>query len=961
MAFVRMSSARHIVVGAAWLSVPALCAAQTAQSSGQPPAHNAAADLAEQIDESNTIVVNGSVSYQGQRGAVQTDIVPEQQLGPADIRAYGVNSVTDLLAELAPLTRSDRGRGEGAVTLLNGRRISGFAEIRDIPTEAIERVDILPEEAALKLGYGASQRVVNIVLRRRFRSITGELEGTVATRGHGYAEQAEAGLLRIRGGDRFNLNIEANASDAITEADRDLTSRSGGRNFDFAGNIVGTGGAQIDPALSGLAGLPVTIAGVPASAANGRPALADFVATANRANISDTTPYTTIRPSTKTLALNSVYATTIFGNVGASLNATLDVSDSDAMRGLAGVNLVVPAGSPYSPFAGPVSVLRYPGKVPLKQNVDGIAGHLGVTLNKDMGKWRHSLTGGYDHSETRTATERSIDASALQAAITAGTINPFATLPPTLLRTRTVDRAKSINDSGNLQFVSAGPVANLPAGALTASIKTGITASNLDATSVRSGVTQNSSLARTDLNGQLSIDLPLTSTRNDILAALGNLSANFNVAGDRISNFGTLAGYGYGANWTPRKGVSLIASFTEDRNAPSAAQLSNPTVLTPAIQAYDYTRGTSVLINQISGGNPALDADRRHVMKLGATLKPFEQTDITFTANYITSRIRDAIASFPEPTAAIEAAFPTRFTRDTGGNLTSIDARPINFERHDTSELRWGFTFTRSLKSDNSKLIAAIRETPRFKEFQAQREREQAARAALQAQGGGQQAGQPAGQGGGRDRGGQNGGQGGQDGQRGPGAGGFGGPGGPGGGRGPGGPGGFGGRAGGGQNGGRIQVAFFHTWHLKDEVLIRRGLPVLDLLKGDTIGSSGGTSEHELELQLGYMNNGIGARLTGNWQSATDVNAGPLSPTGNLRFADRTTANLRLFVNLGQQASLVKYWWAQGGRISLAVNNLFDSKQRVTDATGATPLRYQAGYLDPTGRTIRISYRKLFF
>ncbi len=58
------------------------------------------------------------------------------------------------------------------VLLLNGQRISGFRELRDIPTEAIQRVDILPEEVALKYGYRADQKVVNIVLRPRFRSTT---------------------------------------------------------------------------------------------------------------------------------------------------------------------------------------------------------------------------------------------------------------------------------------------------------------------------------------------------------------------------------------------------------------------------------------------------------------------------------------------------------------------------------------------------------------------------------------------------------------------------------------------------------------------------------------------------------------------------------------------------------------------------------------------------------------------
>ena len=59
--------------------------------------------------------------------------------------------------------------------LLNGQRISGFRELRDIPTEAIQRVEILPEEVALKYGYRADQKVVNIVLRQRFRSTVAQI------------------------------------------------------------------------------------------------------------------------------------------------------------------------------------------------------------------------------------------------------------------------------------------------------------------------------------------------------------------------------------------------------------------------------------------------------------------------------------------------------------------------------------------------------------------------------------------------------------------------------------------------------------------------------------------------------------------------------------------------------------------------------------------------------------------
>ena len=99
------------------------------------------------------------------RGTVIGDIPPENQLGPRDIRATGATDITELLDALAPQIGSARGRGgERPILLLNGQRISGFREVRDIPPEAIERLDILPEEVALKYGYRADQRVVNIAL-----------------------------------------------------------------------------------------------------------------------------------------------------------------------------------------------------------------------------------------------------------------------------------------------------------------------------------------------------------------------------------------------------------------------------------------------------------------------------------------------------------------------------------------------------------------------------------------------------------------------------------------------------------------------------------------------------------------------------------------------------------------------------------------------------------------------------
>src|SRR5690349_13223406 len=142
----------------------------------QQPDQDSQASTDEGLDDfaGEDIVVMG----QKPRGSVIGDIPPENVLNQRDIRATGATSISELLDSIASQTGSARGRSSGRpITLLNGRRISGFREIRDLPPEAIERMEILPEEVALKYGYSADQRVINIVLRRRFNSTNVEARG----------------------------------------------------------------------------------------------------------------------------------------------------------------------------------------------------------------------------------------------------------------------------------------------------------------------------------------------------------------------------------------------------------------------------------------------------------------------------------------------------------------------------------------------------------------------------------------------------------------------------------------------------------------------------------------------------------------------------------------------------------------------------------------------------------------
>lgn len=770
---------------------------------------------------------NGDIVVTGVRpGTVIGDIPPENTLGPRDIRATGAADMTELLEALAPQIGSARGRGGGRpVLLLNGQRISGFRELRDIPTEAIDRVDILPEEVALKYGFRADQRVVNIVLRQRFRSTAVRMDGKAATEGGYSGGIAEMTQLRINRNGRINVNLRAEGNTALTEAERDIVPQ--------------------DPAAP------------------------------------DESEARTLTGSRRLLRGSTTLNKTILGNVSSTVNTELEHSEGRSLIGL-------------SDFA----------LEPLARTTDSDSAHFGLSLNGNKDKWRWSLTGNGDVAQNITYTDREDE-------------------------TRS-DRTRSLNTSGDLNLVANGPLFTVPAGAAGLTVKLGASALSLDSTRRRSEVVSSNELGRTQGSASASVDLPI-SRRNRDFDALGNLTLNANAEVERLSDFGTLTTIGAGANWSPVDRLNLIASWTREEGAPSVSQLGDPILETPGTRVFDFTTGETVLVNAITGGNPALLADRRDVMKIGGNWKPFEETDLRLRGEYVRSSLDRPVSSFPGPSETLEAAFPDRFVRDSSGQLVSVDFRPVNYDHARRDTLRWGFDFTKPLRSarPSQATIDRLRAMRGQAQGQSQPPQPQAQEGAAPPR--------P------QDRAAT--------------------PTGPEGGPAAAGGGGFGFRGGrgffgGGRQGGRLQFSLTHTVNLVDRVTIRPGVPEIDYLHGDAVNQFGGRPRHQVEAQAGWSNNGLGGRLSANWRSGTSVDS---EEGGGLRFSPVATFDLRLFANLGERLELVsRHPWLRGASVRFEVDNLFDSKPRVSDGTGEVPFSYQPDLLDPIGRTVSISLRKLF-
>ncbi|MDP1777064.1 MAG: TonB-dependent receptor plug domain-containing protein, partial [Brevundimonas sp.] len=189
----------------------------------QPATPAPAAEPAPAADPDPTAFELDTVTTTGARprGSVNSDIPPDLVLTPEQIQAYGASNIAELLTYLEPLTRSSRGRADGQpVFLVNGRRISGFREIQGLPPEAIERMEILPEEVALEYGYAADQRVVNFVLKDNFRSLTAEVSGRVPVQGGRTTTEIEGNTLHISGPIRWSVDAEHERSSPLYESER---------------------------------------------------------------------------------------------------------------------------------------------------------------------------------------------------------------------------------------------------------------------------------------------------------------------------------------------------------------------------------------------------------------------------------------------------------------------------------------------------------------------------------------------------------------------------------------------------------------------------------------------------------------------------------------------------------------------------------------------------------------------
>lgn len=601
-----------------------------------------------------------------------------------DILALGASDIGELIDAINAETHSTS--DEPPIYLLNGRPVSNRKEIRRFPSEAVRRVEILPPEAALKFTSDSSRRVINFILRRRFKAITGKTQGRTTTDGGRTYGSLSVDRLRIKNKTRVAFNVGYEKTDNLTRAEREIPGRVTSQPFSLGGTITApTINDEIDPVFSALFGENVSIASVSDAARFGIVTLGDFVDSANMSEDVNPQKFQDLKPQTEVISLGGTFFRPLGKNLSASGSIQTEFSSSVSQGGLVGSRFTIGPDNPFSPFAQPIALYRYDGPIVRENKEDDI--EVNLALFGDYQDWRWSLDGQYSDISNVRVNARKIEITPIQQSLDLNdsSLNPFGDLP--VLDNVHSDR---VERSLILKAGLSGKVLTLPAGNITGSARLEYVDANLNSTVVNSNSDLENQVNRQAFQVSSEMTIPLLGERGAPRSA-GKLSLRLNGALRAVDGFDTLGVYGTGLNWNVTQKLKLQGGLDYRERAPRLTQLGNPTLIDSNIRVTDFETGDPVFIDRITGGNPDLSNENRRSIQLTARYRATR--NFSLSTRYQNRVTDNAVSSFPFLTPQTADAVPDRLNRDDLGNLVSLDARPLNAFQTRQKSLRSGLNW----------------------------------------------------------------------------------------------------------------------------------------------------------------------------------------------------------------------------------------------------------------------------
>jgi len=739
------------------------------------------------------------VRAQKPRGSVRSETEPLRTLSPIDVRAFGAQSLRELLNALGNEVSSDRVDGQTQpVVLLNGRRLSSFDEIASYPPEAIERVEIYPEQLALELGFAANQKVVNLVTFKRFTQLNGQIDGLATTEGAGEQIGLSTQFLKIIDDTRLSGGLTVRKAAGISEADR---------------GIIQPEGQAADAPLRSLS------------------------------------------PKTRQVGVNLGYAGVLFKDTTFSLTGGWQSNDADLLLG------------------------QLSGTI-IKQQTRNRAFNLGSSLSGGVGNWRWDNVTTYNNGRTVNTVSgaREPDSSAGRSSYVSQTLQNDLSLGRRVLR--------------------------VPAGYLSTRLRVGLTQENIES---RIGIegADSSALSRRALEVFGSFSLPISTFDKPLPIDIGQVTFISAVGLRKISSRSLLQSWTASLTWKLSDNIQFFLSRERRAAAPSLIQLALPSLPIPNVRVFDFARGDSVDIVQLTGGNQTLKNEISSLFDVSTRVYPFKTKDIYISLAYSARTTREKILEFPILSTDLQRALPDRFMFDGSGDITAVDARPFNAAASTSKLLNLRLNWTRQIGKSSPENRIGVNPNPGGE-----------LPAGLVPEGSEIIYAPP-------------------------------------------------GTALPPDLINALSRVFFslnYTVRLEDTVRLSPQLPSLSLLDGFALNQFGGPPRHEVRITGGLFRQGLGASFNLNWRSDALTQSTLLRDSINgasVKFDYHPTLDVKAFLYPQDRVIGTVPGVFKGLQLSLGVNNLFNTRPSATDQSGNTPLRLQSAYRDPVGRSVVLYIRKV--
>jgi outer membrane receptor protein involved in Fe transport len=568
-----------------------------------------------------------------------------------------------------------RGLGPDAtLVLVDGRRMAGsglrgdFADVSTIPNIALERVEVLLDGASAIYGSDAVGGVVNLILRRDYDGAEVRARAGLATRGAPAEAQLGVALGRVWAGGSLLIAYEGYRRTALEAADRRFTASSDLRSLggsdrretlSFPGNILRT-----DPVT--LATAPFW--GVPPGQSGMGLRPQDFQA--GVINLQNQNLGVDILPDQRRHGL--------FVTARQELSDTLEVT-ADVRYGFrkaraetygSTATLTVGRNNPFfvSPNGASSHQIQYAfvgelGNPVIRPSAEALAASLGGRLRLPR-NWAAEAYGAFSQQIDESALSGLPNTLILNEALgntpdnpatpfraaTDGFFNPFAGVPvhgQGLLAA--LGGGFSKTRLRNQVFTAAaqadGPVLRLPGGELRAAA--GVQARR--ETYRRAGA---SLLATAAPLPQASLDVdrsvlaafaelraPLIGPENR-RPAIEALEITAAIRGERYDDFGTTVNPKAGVLWTPLRGLTLRASYSESFRAPALQELHEPQLYNPI----RFLQGSERLLTlALNGGNPDLEPERATSWTAGFDWRPEGIVGLRVSGDWFRIAFRDRV------------------------------------------------------------------------------------------------------------------------------------------------------------------------------------------------------------------------------------------------------------------------------------------------------------------------------